>query len=200
MRGICRMGAWACGEKVWKTLMSIDISRNKRLRSERTLICNGCCGALRGTGPRTTGTEARFFLVRGPVLRDRLLILSILSILAILLQTRERLRSYGPFLLVAPTCYRHSGPLDLVPSVGGGRSARVCPSPAFNCLNQDGQDGQDLQDGGARACGEKVWKTLMSIEFSRNERLRSVRTLMCPAAAGCVRGTGPRPTGGPRPL
>ena len=45
--------------------MSIDISENKRLRSERTLICSGGCGALRGTGPRTTGAGARFFVVRG---------------------------------------------------------------------------------------------------------------------------------------
>ena len=87
--------------------MSIDISRHKRLRSERTLIrCSGW-GALRGTGPRTTGPGVRFFsvpcegqalalrgsgrfffVVRGSVRRDRALILSILSILAILLQTR----------------------------------------------------------------------------------------------------------------
>ena len=64
-------------------------------------------GALRGTGPRTTGTGCVFFVVRGPVLRDRSLILAILIILAILLQTREPLRSYGPFLLIAPTFYRH---------------------------------------------------------------------------------------------
>ena len=36
--------------------------------------------------------------------------------------------------------------------------------------------------GAARECGEKVWKTLMSIDISRNEMLRSDRTLMCPAA------------------
>ena len=57
-------------------------------RSDRTLICSGFRNALRGTGPRATGTEARFFVVRGPVPRDRFLILFILSILAILLQTR----------------------------------------------------------------------------------------------------------------
>ena len=34
------------------------------LRSDRTLICNGCCDALRGTGPRATGTEAFFFVGR----------------------------------------------------------------------------------------------------------------------------------------
>ena len=38
----------------------------------------------------------------------------------------------------------------------------------FCCLKQDGQDGQDLQDGAAWAYGPKVWKTLMSIEISRN--------------------------------
>ena len=85
-------------------------------------------GCMRGTGPRATGTggcvffrclardrpshygdRVRFFVVRGPVLRNRSLILAILIILAILLQTRELLRSYGPFLLVAPMFYRHSG-------------------------------------------------------------------------------------------
>ena len=44
-------------------------------------------GALRGTGPRPTGRGARFFVARGPVSRDLSLILSILFILAILLQT-----------------------------------------------------------------------------------------------------------------
>ena len=40
MAGMNRMGAaWECGEKVWKTFMSIDISRNERLRSARTLMC-----------------------------------------------------------------------------------------------------------------------------------------------------------------
>ena len=60
-------------------------------------MCSGGWGALRGTGPRTTGTEARFFVVRGPVPRNRALILAILIILAILLQTRERLRSSRTF-------------------------------------------------------------------------------------------------------
>ena len=44
-------------------------------------------GALRGTGPRATGAEARFFCSAGAVPRDRFLILAILHILAILLQT-----------------------------------------------------------------------------------------------------------------
>ena len=58
----------------------------------------------------------------------------------------------------------------------GYRSARACPSP--DCLKQDGQDEQDLQDGAAWACGEKVWKTLMSIETAGNKMTRSERTLM----------------------
>ena len=81
---------------------------------------------MRGTGPRATDTEARFFslpcegqalalrvpgrvffVVRGPVSRDRFLILAILAILAILIQTRERLSPHGPFLLVVPMFYRH---------------------------------------------------------------------------------------------
>ena len=58
-------------------------------------------GALRGTGPRTTGPGCVFFVVRGPVPRNRFLILAILQILAILLQTREILRSYRTF---SPCC------------------------------------------------------------------------------------------------
>ena len=71
---------------------------------------------MRGTGPRATGTEARFFSVpcegqalalrlrrraaratvgRGPVPRNHSPILAILIILAILLQT-ERARGTGP--------------------------------------------------------------------------------------------------------
>ena len=67
--------------------MSIDISRNERLRSERTLICHAAAGvhcegqalalqvprrvffgALRGTGPRTTGGSP------APVGQDRLIL------------------------------------------------------------------------------------------------------------------------------
>ena len=73
------------------------------------------------------------------------------------------------------------------------------PRQRFSCRNQDGQDEQDLQDGAARASGPKVWKTLMSIDISRNKEKRSERTLMCPRL-GSVRGAGPRTTGGPRPL
>ena len=70
-------------------------------------MCSGGWGALRGTGPRATGpgdvffsvpcegqalalrvSGCVFFVVRGPVSRDRSLILAILIILAILLQTR----------------------------------------------------------------------------------------------------------------
>ena len=43
--------------------------------------------------PSRYGAGVRFFVVQGPSRRDRFLILSILLILAILLQTRERLRS-----------------------------------------------------------------------------------------------------------
>ena len=119
-------------------------------------------GALRGTGPRATGTEARFFLVRGPVLRDLSLILSILFILAILLQTPSidikvltdlfswlRLRSID--IQVRWTCSR-----VLVAAVVRG----PVPRERSTVLKQDEQDGQD---GAAWACGEKVWKTLMSI-------------------------------------
>ena len=73
---------------------------------------------------------------------------------------RERLRGTGPRTTVArAACLLH-------------RSARACPSHAFR-LKQDGQDGQDGQDE-----GEKVWKTLMSIERRRNKEKRSVRTLI----------------------
>ena len=75
--------AWACGEKVWKTFMSIDISRNYDAK------------------------------VREDLNRPR---------------------------------------------------ARFC------CLKQDVQDAQDLQDGAAWACGEKVWKTLMSIDTQQETR------------------------------
>ena len=37
---MARMGAaWTYGPKVWKTLMSIETAGDKRLRSDRTLIC-----------------------------------------------------------------------------------------------------------------------------------------------------------------
>ena len=88
-----------------KGLEDLNVYRHQQEQGEkvqRTLICSGGCGALRGTGPRATGPGARFFVVRGshaytnamqvflhrlPCPHDRALILFILSILAILLQT-----------------------------------------------------------------------------------------------------------------
>ena len=69
--------------------MSIDISGDKMTRSERTLICSGFCDACEGQALalRLRRRAVRATVVRGPVLRDRALILSILSILAIPLQT-----------------------------------------------------------------------------------------------------------------
>ena len=67
--------------------MSIDISGNKRRRSDRTLICRGFCGACEGQALALRVSGRVFFVVRGAVLRDCPLILNILFILAILLQT-----------------------------------------------------------------------------------------------------------------
>ena len=72
-------------------------------------MCSGGWGALRGTGPRATGPGDAFFslpcegqalalrvpgrvffVAREPVPRNRVLILAILFILAILLQTDKR--------------------------------------------------------------------------------------------------------------
>ena len=53
----------------------------------------------------------------------------------------------------------------------------MCPA-LFCCLKQDGQDEQDGQDRAAQECGEKVWKTFMSIERRRNTEKRSDRTFM----------------------
>ena len=80
--------AWARGEKVWKTLMSIDISRNKRLRSDRTLMCPAAAGVpCEGQALALRGPGCVFFVVRGTGPRNRFLILAILQILAILLQS-----------------------------------------------------------------------------------------------------------------
>ena len=69
------------------------ISRKQEAKVREDLnVSSGGCVALRGTGPRTTGAEA-FFRSAGACPRDRSLILAILIILAILLQTRETLRS-----------------------------------------------------------------------------------------------------------
>ena len=67
MDRICRMGAWACGEKVWKTFMSIEISRNERLRSERTLMCPAAAGVpCEGQALALRAPRRVFFVVRGP--------------------------------------------------------------------------------------------------------------------------------------
>ena len=83
--------------------MSIDISRHKRRRSSRTLMCNGGWGACEGQALALRGPGCVFFVVRGPVPRDRALILCILSILAILLQT-ECMRRTGPRATGAGGC------------------------------------------------------------------------------------------------
>ena len=71
--------------------MSIDISNNKVLRSARTLICSGGWGACEGQALALRGPGRVFFVVRGSIPRNRALIL------AILLQTRETLRSSRTF-------------------------------------------------------------------------------------------------------
>ena len=98
---------------------------------------------------------AFFFVVRGPsrlyqrdagfpasptLPRNRSLILDILAILAILLQTIAMKVFTDFFSLLRLRSIDIQVLSDLVPSVGGGRSARACPSPAFNCLKQDEQD------------------------------------------------------------
>ena len=52
--------------------------------------------------------------------------------------------------------------------------------------------------GAAREDGPKVWKTLMSIDISRNKKRRSVRALMCTAAAGVHARDRPSHYGEPR--
>ena len=69
-------------------------SRYGARRAFFSVPCEGQALALRGRG-------CVFFVVRGPVPRDRSLILSILFILAILLQTREILRASRTF---SPCC------------------------------------------------------------------------------------------------
>ena len=53
----------------------------------RTLMCSGGCGACEGQALALRVSGRVFFIARGPVSRDLSLILSILAILAILLQT-----------------------------------------------------------------------------------------------------------------
>ena len=64
---------------------------------------SGCCDACEGQALalRLRRHADRATVVRGPVPRDRSLILNILHILAILIQTRERLRSARTF---SPDC------------------------------------------------------------------------------------------------
>ena len=78
--------------KVWKTLMSIDISRKQDDKVQRTLICPAAAGVPcegQALALRLRRRAARATVVRGPVPRDLSLILAILRILAILLQTRD---------------------------------------------------------------------------------------------------------------
>ena len=42
--------AWACGEKVWKTLMSIESAGTTMLRSDRTLMCSARFFCLKQDG------------------------------------------------------------------------------------------------------------------------------------------------------
>ena len=64
---MCRIGAAReDGPKVWKTLMSIEFSRNKRLRSERTLICAAAGVHARDRPSRYGYRGCVFFVVREP--------------------------------------------------------------------------------------------------------------------------------------
>ena len=76
--------------QVREDLNVYSISRNKRTRSDRTLMRRGGWGACKGQALalRLRRRADRAAVVRGPVPRDRSLILDILIILAILLQTR----------------------------------------------------------------------------------------------------------------
>ena len=78
-----RMGRSGIRPKGLEALNVYRDSRNTMQRSDRTFICSGCCdacegqaltlrvsgcvffGALRGTGPRATGTGAFFFRSAG---------------------------------------------------------------------------------------------------------------------------------------
>ena len=64
-------------------------SRNTMQRSDRTFICSGCCDACEGQALALQAPGRFFFVVRESVRRDRSLILATLTILAILLQTRD---------------------------------------------------------------------------------------------------------------
>ena len=69
--------------------MSIESQQEQDNKVQRTLICSGFCDACEGQALalRLRRRAARATVVRGPVPRDRSLILFILQILAILLQT-----------------------------------------------------------------------------------------------------------------
>ena len=117
-------------DKVRRTLMSIDISRHTEKRSERPLICSGCWDALRGTGPRATGAGGCvFFVVRGPVPRNRALILAILSILAILLQTIDIKVLTDLFSVLRRRSIDIQVLSDLEQVLGDTRRARACSCP-----------------------------------------------------------------------
>ena len=80
-----------------------------------------------------------------------------------------------------PSRYGHRGVFF---SSCGGLSSAV-PSPR---LKQDGQDGQDLQDGGCSGIRSKGLEDLNVYSISRNERLRSDRTLMRRGGWGACEG------------
>ena len=67
--------------------MSIEPPQEYDAKVRKDLNMQRLLRRMRGTGPRTTGTGAVFLVARGPVPRNRCLILGILQILAILLQT-----------------------------------------------------------------------------------------------------------------
>ena len=91
--------------------MSIDAQREQEDKVREDLnrhsgFCDACEG--QALALRLRRRAARATVMRGPVPRNRSLILDILHILAILFQTRERLRSSRTF---SPCCsdgiYRH---------------------------------------------------------------------------------------------
>ena len=106
--------ARASGPKVWKTLMSIDAQQEQDAKVREDLnMPRGGCDACEGQALALRAPR-RFFVVRGPVPRNRSLILQILAILAILLQTE---------------CMRGTGPRATVKEARrpGHRSAGACP-------------------------------------------------------------------------
>ena len=53
---------------------------------------------------------------------------------------------FAPCRWRSPDRHRAGAGAPALQRPGAARRARACPSPAFNCLKQDGQDCQDLQD------------------------------------------------------